>query len=163
GRADPLPGRAERDGRVEYPDAAAGQPVERDGSRRRRPADGADAVPGWPHHHRGGGLFRLDGRGAGACVGRAGRGAARPGARGPGRDADDRPTALTLYLDGRTITAERDSSGWTVEKWGHAWGVPAEPLPYRPRLDRPFGSSRITREVMNLQDQATRALIRLEA
>src|SRR5690606_32400281 len=29
-----------------------------------------------------------------------------------GRDADDRPTALTLYLDGRTITAEKDSSGW---------------------------------------------------
>lgn len=80
-----------------------------------------------------------------------------------GRDADDRPTALTLYLDGRTITAEKDSSGWTVEKQGHSWGVPAEPLPYRPRLDRPFGSSRITREVMNLQDQATRALIRLEA
>lgn len=79
------------------------------------------------------------------------------------RDEDGRPTALTLYLDGRTITAEKDSSGWTVDKQAHAWGVPAEPLPYRPRLDRPFGSSRISREVMNLQDQATRALIRLEA
>jgi hypothetical protein len=78
-------------------------------------------------------------------------------------DDDGRPTALTLYLDGRTITAEKDSSGWTVDEQTHAWGVPAEPLPYRPRLDRPFGSSRISREVMNLQDQATRALIRLEA
>jgi hypothetical protein len=79
------------------------------------------------------------------------------------RDEDGRPTALTLYLDGRTITAAKDSSGWTVDEQEHAWGVPAEPLPYRPRLDRPFGSSRISREVMNLQDQATRALIRLEA
>lgn len=80
-----------------------------------------------------------------------------------GWDDDERVTALTLYLDGRTIIAERDSSGWSVDGWGHSWGVPAEPLPYKPRLDRPFGSSRITREVMNLQDQATRALIRLEA
>src|SRR5690554_2666565 len=80
-----------------------------------------------------------------------------------GWDDDERVTALTLYLDGRTIIAERDSSGWSVDGWGHSWGVPAEPLPYKPRLARPIGSSRITREVMHLQDQATRALIRLEA
>ena len=79
------------------------------------------------------------------------------------RDDEGRPTALTLYLDGRTITAEKDASGWTVGEQTHPWGVPAEPLPYRPRLDRPFGSSRISREVMSLQDQGTRALIRLEA
>lgn len=79
------------------------------------------------------------------------------------RDDDGKPTGLALYLDGRTIVAERDSSGWQVEVQTHPWGVPAEPLPYRPRLDRPFGSSRISREVMALQDQATRALIRLEA
>lgn len=80
-----------------------------------------------------------------------------------GRGDDGRPTALALYLDGRTIVAEKDSSGWSVEVQEHPWGVPAEPLPYKPRLSRPFGSSRVTREVMNLQDQATRALIRLEA
>jgi len=80
-----------------------------------------------------------------------------------GRDGEDRVTALALYLDGRTIIAEKDSSGWQVEVQEHPWGVPAEPLPYKPRLGRAFGSSRITREVMNLQDQATRALIRLEA
>jgi hypothetical protein len=79
------------------------------------------------------------------------------------RGDDDSVTALALYLDGRTIVAEKDSSGWSVDVQEHPWGVPAEPLPYRPRLDRPFGSSRISREVMNLQDQATRALIRLEA
>ena len=80
-----------------------------------------------------------------------------------GRDDDGQVTALALYLDGRTITAEKDSSGWDVTVQKHDWGVPAEPLPYRPRLDRPFGSSRICREAMALQDQATRALIRLEA
>lgn len=79
------------------------------------------------------------------------------------RDDQEKPSALALYLDGRTIVAEKDASGWQVDVQEHPWGVPAEPLPYRPRLDRPFGSSRISREVMNLQDQATRALIRLEA
>jgi hypothetical protein len=80
-----------------------------------------------------------------------------------GRNDDGKPTALALYLDGRTILAEKDASGWSVDVQEHPWGVPAEPLPYRPRLDRPFGSSRISREVMALQDQATRALIRMEA
>jgi hypothetical protein len=79
------------------------------------------------------------------------------------RNDEDQVTALALYLDGRTIVAEKDASGWSVDVQEHPWGVPAEPLPYRPRLDRPFGSSRISREVMNLQDQATRALVRLEA
>ncbi|WP_205775914.1 phage portal protein [Micromonospora tulbaghiae] len=76
---------------------------------------------------------------------------------------DDHVTSLALYLDGRTIVAEKDSSGWTVEVQEHDYGVPAEPLPYKPRLGRAFGSSRISREVMGLQDQAVRALIRLEA
>lgn len=80
-----------------------------------------------------------------------------------GRNDERQVTALALYLDGRTIVAEKDASGWSVDLQEHPWGVPAEPLPYRPRLDRPFGSSRISREVMNLQDQATRTLIRLEA
>lgn len=80
-----------------------------------------------------------------------------------GRNDDGKPTALTLYLDGRTIVADKDGSGWHAEVQDHPWGMPAEPLPYKPRLDRPFGSSRISREVMALQDQATRALIRMEA
>lgn len=72
------------------------------------------------------------------------------------------PRALTLYRDSLTITAERDSSGWTVDRSAHPWGVPAEPLVYRPRTGRPFGSSRISRAVMSLHDQALRAVIRLE-
>ncbi|MFE9955844.1 phage portal protein [Micromonospora sp. NPDC005299] len=80
-----------------------------------------------------------------------------------GRNDDGKPTSLALYLDGRTVVAEKDSSGWSVDVQEHAYGVPAEPLPYKPRLGRAFGSSRISREVMALQDQAVRALIRLEA
>ena len=79
------------------------------------------------------------------------------------RDSEDQPTGLALYLNDLTIIAEKDSSGWSVEHQDHQWGVPAEPLPYKPRLGRPFGSSRISRAVMSLQDQATRAVIRLEA
>lgn len=77
------------------------------------------------------------------------------------RDDDGRPSGIALYLDGTTITAERDGSKWaTVDIVKHNYGVPAEVLPYRPRLDRPFGSSRISRPVMALQDEAVRALMR---
>lgn len=79
------------------------------------------------------------------------------------RDDDRRPTGLVLYLDGLTITADKDSSGWTVDRQPHDYGVPAEPLVYKPRVGREFGSSRISRVVMSLQDQATRTSIRLEA
>ena len=71
-------------------------------------------------------------------------------------------TSLALYLDGKTITAQRDSSGWSVDQVEHPWGVPAEPLVYKPRVGRPFGCSRISRPVMSLHDQALRTVIRLE-
>lgn len=75
-----------------------------------------------------------------------------------------KPTGLALYLDGVTIVAEKDGGRWSVsDRQEHAWGVPAEPLVYKPRVGRPFGSSRISRVVMSLQDQATRTSIRLEA
>lgn len=81
-----------------------------------------------------------------------------------GRDEEGRVTGLALYCDGRTIIAEREPGGrWSADVSSHAWGVPAFAMPYRDRLDRPFGSSRITREVMELQDAAVRALMRLEA
>ena len=86
-------------------------------------------------------------------------------ARGDVETADaGRPTGLALYLDGRTITAEKVGGRWSItDRQEHAWGVPAEPLVYSPNLARPFGRSRITRGAMSLQDQATRAMIRLEA
>ena len=77
------------------------------------------------------------------------------------RDDDGNPDGLVLYLDGLTVTAEKDSSGWQIERQSHRWGVPAEPLIYKP-WQRPFGFSRISRAMMSANDQAVRALIRLE-
>ncbi|KQP83751.1 phage portal protein [Aeromicrobium sp. Leaf291] len=77
--------------------------------------------------------------------------------------AEDRPTAFTLYLDGITISAEKGDAGWEVtDRSEHGWGVPAQPLTYRPRIGRPFGSSRITPAAIAAQDAGTRDLIRLE-
>ncbi|ORA23410.1 phage portal protein [Mycobacterium aquaticum] len=80
------------------------------------------------------------------------------------RDEERNPLSLVLYLDGRTVTATRASMGrrWTVEDKPHPWGVPAEALIYKPRVGRPFGSSRISRVVMSLQDRALRVLTRME-
>jgi hypothetical protein len=81
-----------------------------------------------------------------------------------GRDLSGSVSSLALYLDGVTITAEKepDTYGWSVERTEHPWGVPAEPMVYNYRTDRPFGSSRISRAVMSLHDQALRTVIRME-
>nr|WP_255633190.1 phage portal protein [Demequina sp. TTPB684] len=77
--------------------------------------------------------------------------------------ADSRLTGFVLYEPNRTITCRREQGKWlVVADQEHVWGVPAEPLPYKPRLRRPFGSSRITRPMMGLQDAAVRELARLE-
>lgn len=74
---------------------------------------------------------------------------------------DGRVTGFVLYLPNLTISAERGRK-WEVERSEHSWGVPAEPLIYRPRTSRRMGRSRITRAAMSHQDAAVRALIRLE-
>lgn len=76
---------------------------------------------------------------------------------------DDKITGFVLYLDGLTISAEKSGNVWSVDRSEHPWGVPAEPLIYRPRSSRRMGKSRITRAVMAHQDSALRTLIRLEA
>lgn len=70
---------------------------------------------------------------------------------------------FNLYLENVILTARRDGSVWDVVESRHGWGVPAEPLVYRPRTSRPMGRSRITRPAMAIQEAALRALIRLEA
>ena len=78
------------------------------------------------------------------------------------RNDEGHPTALVLYLDGETVTATK-TGGWAVvDRQEHPWGVPAEPLVYRPRPGRPFGLPRISRTVMSLHDQALRTVIRME-
>lgn len=75
---------------------------------------------------------------------------------------DGKVTGFVLYLEGLTISAEKDTSGWAVERSEHPWGVPADPMVYRPRASRRMGRSRITRSTIGLQDAAVRALIRME-
>lgn len=75
---------------------------------------------------------------------------------------DGKIDGFVLYLDGETISAVKDSSGWTVDRSEHPWGVPADPMVYRPRASRRMGRSRITRATIGLQDAAVRALIRME-
>ena len=79
-----------------------------------------------------------------------------------GRDDQGDPTSLALYLPNLTITADKDGGAWQVDRTEHPWGVPAEVMVYKPRPGRPFGSSRISRPVMSLHDQALRTVIRLE-
>jgi hypothetical protein len=76
---------------------------------------------------------------------------------------DNKITGFVLYLDGLTITADHTDGKWEVERSTHSFGVPAEPLVYRPRSSRRMGKSRITRPLMSHQDSALRALVRLEA
>ncbi len=78
------------------------------------------------------------------------------------RDKEGKPSAFALYLDGETISAKKDSGKWEVDRQDHSWGVPAEALVYKPRVGRPFGSSRISRPVMAIHDRALRTLIRME-
>jgi len=75
---------------------------------------------------------------------------------------DGKITGFVLYLDGLTISADKVDGGWQVDRSEHPWGVPADPLVYRPRGSRRMGRSRITRPVMSHQDSALRALVRLE-
>lgn len=77
-------------------------------------------------------------------------------------DDDDKPSEMALYLPNLTVSMVKVKGAWTVSRQTHAYGVPVEPLIYRPRLGRPFGSSRISRPVMSLHGLAVRTVIRSE-
>lgn len=79
-----------------------------------------------------------------------------------GRGEDRQVNALTLYLDGRTVTGVREDGKWLSDVSEHSFRVPAAPMPYRPRLKRPFGRSRISRPLRAIQDAGARSLVRLE-
>lgn len=75
------------------------------------------------------------------------------------------PLYMVMYLPDRVVVMQRDGFGlpWQVEERRHSLGrVPVEPLVFRPRLGRPFGSSRISRPVMSLTDSALRTVVRSE-
>ena len=79
-------------------------------------------------------------------------------------DQDERgePTAMTMYLDGINVIMNKDAGAWDVDRKQHDYGIPVDPLRYRPRLGRPFGSSRVTRAVMSLHEQALAIMIRAD-
>lgn len=77
-------------------------------------------------------------------------------------DKEGHPIEMVLYLPNRNITMRREAGVWKLDRREHTFGVPVEPLVYRPRLGRPFGSSRISRAVMALHDSAIRTAIRSE-
>ena len=73
-----------------------------------------------------------------------------------------RVTGWALFMPGMTVRAVFDKS-WMIDRFAHTLDrLPVEVLPYKPRLDRPFGMSRITRTVMGLTDSALRTLVRME-
>jgi hypothetical protein len=76
---------------------------------------------------------------------------------------DNAVTGFVLYLPNLTISAEKDGNVWSVDRSAHVFGVPVDPLVYRPRSGRRMGRSRITRPSMSHQDSAVRALARIEA
>lgn len=81
-------------------------------------------------------------------------------------DTDDRgkPSEVVIYWPGENVFASNLSGRWMVEdRRTHNLGrVPVEPLVFKPRIGRPFGSSRISRAVMSMTDLAMRTVIRSE-
>ena len=72
------------------------------------------------------------------------------------------PTKVNLFTGDSVVMLARDTvirdGGWSVTRMQHGMGRPLmEPMAYSPTLERPFGSSRITRTVMSLVDEMQRA------
>ena len=79
-----------------------------------------------------------------------------------GFDEMGEPNSLTLYVENANLEIEKDGHWQVVDRREHSYGVPVDPLRYRPRLSRPMGSSRISRSVMSIHQQALAAMIRAD-
>lgn len=78
-------------------------------------------------------------------------------------DGKRAPTAVEVYTADSVILIRRRGGGWAAEYREHSMGRPLmEPMPYGATLERPFGSSRITRSVMSITDDAIRQRARME-
>ncbi|WP_315106344.1 phage portal protein [uncultured Microbacterium sp.] len=76
---------------------------------------------------------------------------------------DDQITGFTLYEFNMTTSCELVQGRWLVERSPHEWGMPVDPLVYKPRSSKRMGRSRITPAAISHQEAALRELIRLEA
>lgn len=74
-------------------------------------------------------------------------------------DDEGEPIAMTMYLPNLNVMMTK-AGRWTVERREHTYGVPVDPMRYKPRLGRALGSSRISRSVMSIHMQALGAMIR---
>lgn len=79
-------------------------------------------------------------------------------------DDNGKPMSLLLLTSEHVTRLALGDRGWVaIARMDHSLGrVPMEPLPYRPALGRPFGRSRISREVMSITDRVVRAGFRTE-
>lgn len=79
-------------------------------------------------------------------------------------ELDDKgePVDMTMYLPNLIVHCTRKGQGWKIVRRQHQYGVPVDPLRYKQRLDREFGSSRITRTVMSLHIQALATMLRAD-
>jgi hypothetical protein len=79
-------------------------------------------------------------------------------------DFDDQgePSGMVMYLPNLNVVMTKENGSWDVDRREHTYGVPVDPMRYKPRLGRPFGSSRISRSVMSIHMQALGAMIRAD-
>lgn len=80
-------------------------------------------------------------------------------------DDDGEPTDMTMYRPNQNIFMTKTPTspgGWKVTWRSHRYGVPVDPMRYKPRIGRPFGSSRITRAGMSIHMQALATMIRAD-
>lgn len=77
------------------------------------------------------------------------------------------PSVVNVFTDENVIVLRRvpgaGARGWWAEYLPHSMGrCLMEPMAHEPSLERPFGSSRITRAVMSITDDAQREKARAE-
>ncbi|MEY8436243.1 phage portal protein [Atopobiaceae bacterium 24-176] len=80
-------------------------------------------------------------------------------------DEDGDPSEVNLYTPDTVVTFSRTAGRrtWTVRRERHSMGRPLiEPMVHRPSIERPMGTSRITRAVMALTDSAMRTELEAE-
>lgn len=73
-------------------------------------------------------------------------------------------TEFILFTAESVVTCAKVKGSWRVTERGeHILGrTPVAALPFKPDMESPFGTSRISRAVMSITDRAVRSLLRME-
>ncbi len=78
-------------------------------------------------------------------------------------DAERVPTVVHMLTQDSLVVLTRDGGSWAAEYREHSMGrCLMEPMAHGATLERPFGTSRITRSVMSITDDAIRQRARME-